>query len=310
MAAAIILVHKVCATIVLVLGTLVNAVNIIAVVKSKLYRKNAVKFILTLMITELILCVFAMTTNLTNIYFNNTTEDAWCRISGFVVYTMIGAECMNITTMSILAFLSITRLNFVTSLLRRKRNLYFLLILIWIVPFVLLLFPLSEVWGRFSFGKDDHICQPIGSGSSGIFLGSFALSVTVCGLVVSYIGIIRKVRQSFRKVQSANTKSTLNLKEQKRKQSERQLMINSVLSVTFFIVLYFPEAILPMVDPEKTLISPYVHVTVEYVGWSHVIVNTVIYTLFNSHIRRACMGLFHRSRVVNPCDTLSVHTVQ
>ena len=280
-------IHVTFSSLILFSGVLVNSVSIGVIVRLKLFRETSVLFTLHLMVVNLTTSIVAMSFALVHSFSSILRNDRFCRGTGFVVFVLIGTQMCNITLISVSTYLKVSHSTLGKAVFSRSRNVVLCLCFVWSIPFIIMLMPATEIWGKFSFSKLSPWCYPF-SGGFGTFMVCFSLATSLSALLISYVGIVRTVLGSRRKVESVNQ---LERQRKKKLRNERQLIVAVVIMVTSFIILFLPSGVLPIVDPEYNL-SVDIHIIFTYVMWSQNVLETVIYSTLNSKIRngiRACI---------------------
>ncbi|XP_048781334.1 protein trapped in endoderm-1-like [Ostrea edulis] len=280
-------IHVVGSTTLLVTGILVNAFSIGVIIRLKLYRETSVLFTLHLMFVNLTAIIIGMPLALLNSFHPIVKKDMFCRMSGFIVFGLIGVQMCNITLLSVSAYVKVAQGTFGKVIFSRTRNTVSCLVFIWVLPFANMSMPMSEIWGEFAVSLHQPWCFPF-SGTYGTFLVCFTLVVTLSALLFSYVGIVRTVVRSRRKVEAANQ-----LPRQNRKKfiNERQLIITLIIMATSYIILFLPSGLLPVTDPDSRL-GVDLHVIFTYIMWSQNVVETLIYSVLHTKIRHGIKLFF------------------
>lgn len=282
MSYSLFIIHIACSSAIFVIGVIVNVFSIRAIIRLKLFRDTSVIFTLHLMTVNLVACTLGMVVAVVNSIRFTGMKDTSCRVSGYIIFVLIGVKMCNITLISVSTYLNVAHSVSVKSFFSKTRNVVLCLVSTWTLPLFNLSLPLMEVWGEFIVMKHAPWCFPL-SGGYGTYLVCFSLVGTMSALFISYIGILRTVLQSRRKVGGISKPDPTN---KKKNSNERQLIISVIIMVTSYTILFLPTCILPVADPNYSL-GIYVHVIFTYFMSSSNIIETLIYSILHSKIRNA-----------------------
>lgn len=282
MSYSLFIIHIACSSAIFVIGVVVNVFSIRAIIRLKLFRDTSVIFTLHLMTVNLVACTLGMVVAVVNSIRYTGIKDTSCRVSGYIIFVLIGVKMCNITLISVSTYLNVAHSVSVKSFFSKTRNVVLCLVSTWTLPLFNLSMPLTEVWGEFIVMRHAPWCFPL-SGGYGTYLVCFSVVGTMSALFISYIGILRTVLQSRRKVGGISKPDPTN---KKKNSNERQLIISVIIMVTSFTILFLPTCILPVADPNYSL-GIYVHVIFTYFMSSSNIIETLIYSILHSKIRNA-----------------------
>lgn len=266
MSHSLFIIHIACSTAIFVIGVLVNVFSIRAIIRLKLFRDTSVIFTLHLMTVNLVACTLSMVIGVVNSIRSTGIKDTSCRVSGFIIFVLIGVKMCNITLISVSTYLNVTHSVSVKSFFSKTHNVVICLVSTWTLPLFNLSLPLTEVWGEFIVMRHAPWCFPL-AGGYGTYLVCFSLVGTMSALFFSYIGILRTVLQSRRKVGGLSQPDPTN---RKKNSNERQLIISVIIMVTSYTILFLPTFILPVADPNYSL-GIYVHVILTSYSCHHLI---------------------------------------
>lgn len=282
MSYSLFIIHIACSSAIFVTGVIVNVFSIRAIIRLKLFRDTSVIFTLHLMTVNLVACTLGMVVAVVNSIRYTGIKDTSCRVSGYIIFVLIGVKMCNITLISVSTYLNVAHSRSVKSFFSKTRNVVLCLVSTWTLPLFNLSLPLTEIWGEFIVMRHAPWCFPL-SGGYGTYLVCFSLVGTMSALFISYIGILRTVLQSRRKVGGISKPDPTN---KKKNSNERQLIISVIIMVTSYTILFLPTCILPVADPNYSL-GIYVHVIFTYFMSSSNIIETLIYSILHSKIRNA-----------------------
>lgn len=282
MSYSLFIIHIACSSAIFVIGVVVNVFSIRAIIRLKLFWDTSVIFTLHLMTVNLVACTLGMVVAVVNTVRSTGIKDTSCRVSGYIIFVLIGVKMCNITLISVSTYLNVAHSVSVKSFFSKTRNVVLCLVSTWTLPLFNLSLPLTEIWGEFIVMRHAPWCFPL-SGGYGTYLVCFSLVGTMSALFISYIGILRTVLQSRRKVGGISKPDPTN---KKKNSNERQLIISVIIMVTSYTILFLPTCILPVADPNYSL-GIYVHVIFTYFMSSSNIIETLIYSILHSKIRNA-----------------------
>lgn len=280
MSYSLFIIHIACSSAIFVIGVIVNVFSIRAIIRLKLFRDTSVIFTLHLMTVNLVACTLGMVVAVVNSIRSTGMKDTSCRVSGYIIFVLIGVKMCNITLISVSTYLNVAHSRSVKSFFSKTRNVVLCLVSTWTLPLFNLSLPLTEIWGEFIVMRHAPWCFPL-SGGYGTYLVCFSLVGTMSALFISYIGILRTVLQSRRKVGGKPDPTN-----KKKNSNERQLIISVIIMVTSYTILFLPTCLLPVADPNYSL-GIYVHVIFTYFMSSSNIIETLIYSILHSKIRNA-----------------------
>lgn len=282
MSYSLFIIHIACSSAIFAIGVIVNVFSIRAIIRLKLFRDTSVIFTLHLMTVNLVACTLGMIVAVENSIRYTGIKDTSCRVSGYIIFVLIGVKMCNITLISVSTYLNVAHSRSVKSFFSKTRNVVLCLVSTWTLPLFNLSLPLTEIWGEFIVMRHAPWCFPL-SGGYGTYLVCFSLVGTMSALFISYIGILRTVLQSRRKVGGISKPDPTN---KKKNSNERQLINSVIIMVTSYTILFLPTCILPVADPNYSL-GIYVHVIFTYFMSSSNIIETLIYSILHSKIRNA-----------------------
>lgn len=282
MSYSLFIIHIACSSAIFVIGVIVNVFSIRAIIRLKLFRDTSVILTLHLITVNLVACTLGMVVAVVNSIRSTGMKDTSCRVSGYIIFVLIGVKMCNITLISVSTYLNVAHSRSVKSFFSKTRNVVLCLVSTWTLPLFNLSLPLTEIWGEFIVMRHAPWCFPL-SGGYGTYLVCFSLVGTMSALFISYIGVLRTVLQSRRKVGGISKPDPTN---KKKNSNERQLIISVIIMVTSYTILFLPTCILPVADPNYSL-GIYVHVIFTYFMSSSNIIETLIYSILHSKIRNA-----------------------
>lgn len=282
------IIHNVLATLMSVIGFLLNFVIILTIVRYRLYRQTVIVFILNLSILYCISSGVSLTYisyNSFTIYTNQPFSEKTCRGLGFITYATVGSELTALLLISFNRYTLIVHMDKYNKIYGKHRNVGIMLCASWMVYILLFMMPTTEVWGTMIYDKNRFICQPFLIGDSfSKFIAYFAAGTTMPPLIFCYIGIIWKVNSTKRKLNKVSDKNTT------KRPMKMPFMIIAIL--TTFGVFYLPYIFVQGTDSNAEKYDIRVHIVTVYLAWAHLLFNPILYAIFNQHIQLALKKLF------------------
>ena len=281
-----IIIHRVCATFLSVTGFALNLLTVVAIVRSQLHRQTAIAFVLNFVIINLLVCAVCLPIIMVTSFATTfvTSRMTGCKIGGFIIYSTIGGELMALLLIAFNRYFLIVHFPLYPKIYNSNRNVVIMLIVSWIIYPIIFIFPLTETWGEFTYDIHRFACHPLNSTDGlGNFIIWFVLVTMLPTLAYCYFAIIYKVISNRRRVNANRTNS----KEISCNKNEMQLVLTVILILTTFAILYIPFLVLGLLDPHMKKYGVVIHVVSIYFGWSHVIVNPLIYSVMNKQIQQS-----------------------
>ncbi|KAK3107666.1 hypothetical protein FSP39_019472 [Pinctada imbricata] len=281
----VVAIHQICSTLLSTCGAMLNFMTVMAILRSRLQRQSAIAFVLNFivlnfLVASICLPIIMVTSFNTELMTSNLMG---CRIGGYVIYSTIGTELMALILIAVNRYFLIVHYARYQKIYYSRRNIAIMMVTSWMVYPIIFIFPLTETWGHFMYDLHRFACHPMNSHGMGNFIILFVLLTMVPSLGYCYIAIVYKVIKNRRIVNASRTNS----KNSGYSKSDMQLVSIVILILTTFTILYIPFLVLGLLDPHMTKYGVVVHVISIYFGWSHVIVNPLIYSVMNRQIKQA-----------------------
>ncbi|XP_069131672.1 protein trapped in endoderm-1-like [Argopecten irradians] len=283
-----ILLHNVAATTIATLGCVANIGTIVAIIKTRLHQEAAMLFVLNLIILNLIPCVSTLpyiaylSFTDRDPHLTKKADTTFCRIMGYFTYSIVGTEIIGLILISVNRYILIVHFNKYEQIYKRRWNKILMLAVSWSIYPIILLLPVTEAWGQFKYDHTRFFCHPFNKDSFGTFIAIFCGS-SLPVLAFCYIAMIKKVWKSRFMVNARPTiqRATVQtLTSYTRYKQDMHLIITVILILTTFSVLYTPFLVIS-IFPTR---DPMIVVSSVYTGWTHCVINTLVYSLRNSHI--------------------------
>ncbi|KAL3853529.1 hypothetical protein ACJMK2_017064 [Sinanodonta woodiana] len=274
-------------SLIIVVGCIGNILVIIAVKTRRKLRTESNVFVVNLSICDLLFvtCVlpFNIYTYLLDGWF---LSDRLCKFIGFLGYTLTGTIIFTITLIAFNRYKLVRDIQSYKRIFQMK-NLLLMISIAWTVPFLLMMPPLVEVWGRFGYAHMLVTCNLLLDRESQIFklfLLVFRTGIPVFFISYFYALIYITMRTSHRRMEKMScAMGSLEASNHRKEMHLTRIMITIFL---VFVVSYFPCTIAGMIDWNNVLsqgFHMFCSITI-YIGSA---VNPLIYGLMNSQFRRA-----------------------
>lgn len=168
-------------------------------------------------------------------------------------------------------------------------NTKIILLITWLFPPIVYLFPLTATWGSFMYDEKKCLCRPL---ITYVAFRTYSLVSTtlIPFLPISfcYLAILNKVRTSYKRITS------LQIENSDRMKNQRQLIKIVLMIISIFVLINTPFTITVLLDPDQEKISPWIHSVSLYLSGISYMTNTVIYSILNKQIRTSIASIFKR----------------
>ncbi|XP_052802534.1 protein trapped in endoderm-1-like [Mya arenaria] len=291
-----------------ILGTIGNALTILAIVKGRLYTNVSFVFILNLSVTNLIHCVILHPLLAAQAYRGIWTfNKAACVAFAYGLFSNLGTELWGYTWITVNRYFCVVRHHIYKRLYGDTRLVATMLVFSWLFyPFVFLL-PLTYAWGHFIYAPRKLICYPFaGYNCSGfcLFVYTIAIVSTVPVIIYCYAAIIRKYVKTRMKVGQGRGKTpssrTANMdlmvaktdSERQKTLSELRMAFTILAVIVVFTTCRMPFMVLYLVDPSMSKVNPFVHTLLIYIGSCSNWINPIIYAFSNKKLFNTLRKIF------------------
>lgn len=292
--------HQTLSTAIAIIGTLLNSVAIFIVFKEGLHRQSPFKFVLNLFASNFLMCSVCLPIISYCTFTLDNDSIGLCAFYGYIIYSIVGTAVLNIVLISFNRYFLIVRFNLYQRIYT-ARNIRIILLVVWGLYPTLLVFPLTNAWGTFTYDNLRFMCNPLHSTLSfRVFILVTTMILTVPTILFCYIEILRKVNSSFRRVTSLNSVPN------QRARNDKQLVRTILLTIILFTCMNLPFILLSIFDPHLEKVTPGIHGFVIYLGWSNSLVNPLIYSTLNYQIKSSLLGVFGNICKKNPKLDLKV----
>lgn len=306
-----------------IFGVVVNIVNIVAILKYKLQKEPSIFCILNLTINNTLICVIVLPSTAKNTYTENVEDLDMpsCIMAGFVTFGLFGAEFFSMLLISLNRYLMFLHVGLYRKLFMNSRNLALVTMFSWSFPFAILFMPLTNAWGSFTYKAKKFVCDPFHVMFYRIFIMVAIIICTLPLLLFCYGKILHKVLSNKKRIDVARAtnasqtvistiSSAVKSKQDRpasasfpeKKNKERHLILSVTAIFVTYGVLYLPFIVLNLYDPDMTKVDSILHASSTYLGWSHCVINTLVYTALNTKIKNAVRQLLTDSFTQLPAE--------
>lgn len=300
-------------------GFVVNVVSIVAILRNKLHKEPSIFCILNLTINNTLMCVIVLPSTIRNTYVEDIQDLPLptCIVAGFITFGLFGAEFFCMVLISLNRYLMFLHHGMYRKLFTKPKNLALMTIFSWSFPFSMLFMPLTNAWGSFTYKEKKFVCDPFHVMFYRIFIMVAIIICTLPVLLYCYGKILHKVLRNKKRIgvsRSLNasqvaipTVSATVRKSTERLPTYRKKEHNLICSVSAifitYAILYSPCIVLNIYDPDMKTVNPIMHAISTYLGWSHCVINTLVYTALNTKIKSAVKQLLKDMFAQPPLDT-------
>ncbi|XP_068220543.1 protein trapped in endoderm-1-like isoform X2 [Palaemon carinicauda] len=304
---------SVLAIIIAVLGFVGNLLTILALPYSTRLRNAATWFVVNLAVVEGLFCVTILpmsAAHLFSLYIRGEKlfSSEGCSVFVFLRYVIIQTELLSIAAIAVNRCLLIAVPRVYPKIFTTPKTIA-TIVMIWVVSAALMLIPLLEIYGEFTYNVKTKECdfgdskKTGGNGPRKLFLAlGFLLP---CGVIIaSYSYIFYKARQSSAKVDQARSQSLLkgsiNSSSEVRPTRpadglrKRDIRIARTIGVIFlaFIICCTPVSIAHYFDSKFH--NPTLLLLLHPLYWAQYCINVFIYVLMNNQYRDAYVNYISR----------------
>ena len=296
------LIHNILGTSFSILGFFTNFVTLIAIMRYRLYRNKFILFIINLIIINCLSSGFSLayiTYQSFTVFSSAEQNTKVCRITGYITYALLGTEVIAIIQISFNRYFRIVHLDKYMTIYSSRKKIITMVITSWLVYFILMIFPCTELWGKLLYDSKRFICQPfLAKDSFTKFFLVFSISISAPPLSFCYFSIIHKIISTRRHVMTKRDTTRQNDKQHGHKPLTK-MPLTIIAILTAFVVLYIPIFIVEAIDPSGQRFDPKVQVVAAYLVWLHLICHPIIYAALNKEIQKALKKMF---RCVGRCE--------
>ena len=277
--------HQVFSVLLPILGLVTNLVCILLVIYGGLFRQSRFAFFLNFLVCNFLMCSVGLPFWTIFVFSSTAAMDSstLCRVQGYVMFSIAGTGSLNIALLSVNHYVCIVKYTWYNRIFT-TRNTRVMLFLVWFICLTLFLFPLLDVWGRFTYDKLRFLCSPLLTyGSYRYFIGSVFSLLSLPTILFCYVEILRKFKVS--KVSSLQNENI------QRRKKENHLIRAIVCFITVDCALFFPVLVVTTIDPDMKTIPAWIHVLALYLKISSFTVNSLVYSVLNKKIRSSFLDI-------------------
>lgn len=167
------------------------------------------------------------------------------------------------------------------------RNVYIFIMISWVLPSLLLILPLTEIWGKFGYVAILATCNLFLDHTSQSFKLFLLLvrAVIPSAMIIYFYVVLYKITVASHKKMSEilNNASTYDIHSH-----QQEIHLTRMVGIIFivFVVSYFPCTITGIID-WNTVLSKNFHMFCEISVYLGSAVNPLVYGLMNSQFRHA-----------------------
>ena len=278
--------HQVFSVLFSILRSVSNLVCILLVIYGGLFRQSRFAFFLNFLVGNFLMCSVGLPFWTIFVFSSTAAIDSstLCRVQGYVMFSIAGTGSLNIALLSVNHYVCIVKYTWYNRVYT-SRNLCIMMFVLWFICLTLFLFPVLDVWGRFTYDKLRFLCSPLPTyGSYRYFIGSvFSLSIPT--ILFCYVEILRKFKAS--KVTSLRNENL----QRRIKENHLIRVIICITCITVDCALFFPVLLVTTVNPEMRIIPVWTHVLALYLKISSYTVNSLVYSVLNKKIKSSFLNI-------------------
>ncbi|XP_046745602.1 protein trapped in endoderm-1 [Diprion similis] len=290
------IVAAVCAIVFGIVGVTGNLMTAIALLKYPRIRKHATTaFVISLSISDLIFSAINMPVTASRyIELNWILGGVMCRLFPIFFYGNVAVSLLSMVAITINRYLLISRPDIYPEIYT-DRGITMMLIGIWVVSFSILIPSALDKWGTLGLDEKTFSCTILKKDGRSpkklLFVIGFAIPCLV--IIVSYLCIYWRVRQSLKKLQahSGGKRGGFQRKEDSR---VTRLMLTIFLC---FLLCFMPLMVANVVDENMEM--PVFNVIASILSWASSVINPFIYAGTNRLYREAYKQLLCPPRSSN-----------
>ena len=129
-----------------------------------LFRQSRFAFFLNFLVCNFLMCSVALPF-WTIFAFSPTAaidSSTLCRVQGYVIFSIAGTGRLNIALLSVNHYVCIVKYTWYNRVYTsRNLRIPVMMFVLWFICLTLFLFPLLDVWGRFTYDKLRFLCSPL-----------------------------------------------------------------------------------------------------------------------------------------------------
>ncbi|XP_071784475.1 protein trapped in endoderm-1-like [Asterias amurensis] len=289
------------------IGFFGNLITIFVVARTPVLRTPTNLFIISLSVSDLLYCSIVLPVLLTTFYNNAWVFGAtFCQIHPLFMFTFVGATIMSLAGTAFGRYLKITQSSLYSKLFTVKRRAAMMVVVCWLLPMIVLLPPITGVWGSLGYEPKTLTCTFLRGGSNSgysMFFMVSALIVPTTFITFCYVRILQTVCKNHKRVHrmrvvpgddlslngpSTGTTANSKSKRQQRKIYREDIQYTKMMLCIFlvFISCYVPYMLATLLDPQVKNMT--FHFYSGMCVWFSSCLNPIVYVAMNRHFRQAC----------------------
>ena len=273
---------------IVILGFLGNLMTIVSVIKTKALRTGANVFIISLSVFDMTYATIILPSVLKVIWNNGwVLGEVYCSIYPVILLLTTGGNLLSLSGTAFNRYLKIIHPGISSLVFGRRRNTAILACSFLSVPVLIVLPPVTGVWGKLGYEPITITCTFVRDNSGyTTFLMIFAMIIPIAFISFCYLRILCKVCANRRKVQAARSGDA-------QPASMREDLHYTKMMVSIFImylVTSTPYCINNLIDPSAE------HMTMRFFTmvcfWLGSCANPILYGLLNRNFRHAFLNIY------------------
>ena len=274
---------------IIIFGFLGNLMTIIAVIKTKALRTGTNIFIISLSVFDMMYATIVLPTIFSKIWNNGWVfGKVYCIVFPVVLVLTVGGNLMSLSGTAFSRYLKIIHPQVFILLFGRRLNTAILVISFLSVPVLILIPPISGVWGEIGYDQDKLSCDVIPDNSGyNTFLMLCCFIVPIIIILFCYLRILCKVCANRKKIQAARN-GDANQPAAMREDLHYTKIMVSIFAV--FLLSSLPFLMSRVIDPSAEYMTRRLLTIVCL--WLGSCMNPVIYGLLNRNFRQAFLNIY------------------
>ena len=287
-------------TIVFILGILLSVVGavgnilvLVVIASTKELRKTYNLCIGSLALNDMLLCLFTNMSMAVGIWLRKSPlSSPFCLFHNMLWSHLLFVSILNVSLISLLRFILVVHQKISDRLQQNKSITLSIILIFHIITFFLITFDKigRDTW----FDPNMGLCWIVGDTSSRVYMFVAAIVVEILTTLVSYVGILVRVRAQKRRVNTVSNTSQIQAAGNNLKKNIQHLKIVRCMIVIIITTLLF--TVFPIISLSFVLkmqkISPSLHLLIPVVVWTFSLSNGAIYCIYDKTFRKGYTNLF------------------
>ncbi|KAL1493062.1 hypothetical protein ABEB36_011200 [Hypothenemus hampei] len=288
------IIAAVCAIVFCVFGVIGNIVTIVALFRCpKLKTHATTAFVISLCVSDLLFCSFNLPLTASRyIYEKWVLGETLCKLFPVLFYGNVAVSLLNMVAITLNRYVLISLYDYYATLYS-KFSICLQLLCTWVIAFLTMVPPLTELWGKLGLDPSTFSCTILekdgNSPKKAIFLFGFAFPCLV--IIIAYSCIYWTVRNSKIRLRSHEP---LPKRTSKKERDDNRLTSLMALIFFCFLLCFLPLMLVNVFDDKVSY--PELHVFSSILAWASSVINPFIYAATNKQYRSAYKKLFRLVR--------------